>query len=152
MDLRPHIDKFARRFAEVEAALSDPKVFDNNQRAQELSKEYARLKELVAAGQAYLKTTADLEQNRAMLQAEAADLELAAMAGEEITRLEAEVKRLGQEVQFGILPPNATDSRNTIVEIRAGAGGSESALFAADLFRMYTRYAETRRWKVEAMS
>ena len=60
MDLRPHIDRCARRFAEVEAALSDPKVFDNNQRAQELSREYARLKELVAAGNAYLKAEADL--------------------------------------------------------------------------------------------
>ncbi len=152
MDLRPHIDKFARRFAEVEAALSDPKVFDNNQRAQELSKEYARLKELVAAGQDYLKASSDLEQNRHLLQSEGESSELAAMAHEEIARLEPEVKRLGQEVQFGILPPNATDSRNTIFEIRAGAGGSESALFAADLYRMYTRYAETRRWKVEAMS
>src|ERR1700679_4182670 len=126
MDLRPHIDKFARRFAEVEAALSDPKVFDNNQRAQELSKEYARLKELVVVGQAYLKTTTDLEENRGLLQSEAEGSELATMAGEEIARLEPEVKRLGQAVQFGILPPNATDSRNTIIEIRAGAGGSES--------------------------
>jgi peptide chain release factor 1 len=152
MDLHPHIDKFARRFAEVEAALSDPKVFDNNQRAQELSKEYARLKELVAVGQNYLKASSDLEENRHLLQSEAEGSELATMAREEIARLEPEVKRLGQEVQFGILPPNATDSRNTIFEIRAGAGGSESALFAADLYRMYTRYAETRRWKVEAMS
>ena len=73
------------------------------------------------------------------------------LAKEDIGRLEAEVKRLGQEVQRGILPPDPTDSRNTIVEIRAGAGGSESALFAADLYRMYTRYAESRRWKVETL-
>ena len=152
MDLRPHIDKFARRFAEVEAALSDPKVFDNNQRAQELSKEYARLKELVAVGNDYLKVSRDLEANRELLKTEAPGSEMATMATEEIARLEPEVKRLGQQVQFGILPPNVTDSRNTIFEIRAGAGGSESALFAADLFRMYTRYAETRRWKVEPMS
>ncbi len=151
MDLRPHIDRFARRFAEVEAALSDPKVFDNNQRAQELSREYARLKELVASGNAYLKATADLEENRALIQSEPADSELAGMAREDIARLESEVKRLGHEVQLGILPPEPTDSRNTIIEIRAGAGGSESALFAADLYRMYTRYAENRGWKVEPM-
>jgi peptide chain release factor 1 len=152
MDLRPHIDKFARRFAEVEAALSDPKVFDNNQRAQELSKEYSRLKELVATGQTYLKAVANLEENRALLQSEPPDSELAAMASEEIAPLETQVKRLGQLVQFGILPPSPTDSRNTIFEIRAGAGGSESALFAADLYRMYTRYSETQKWKVESMS
>src|SRR5271156_3848492 len=98
MDSRPHIDKFARRFAEVEAALSDPKVFDNNQRAQELSKEYARLKELVAVGQDYLKVSRDREENRQLLQTEAEGSEMATMATEEIVRLEPAVKRLGQEV------------------------------------------------------
>ncbi|HZQ46004.1 MAG TPA: peptide chain release factor 1 [Verrucomicrobiae bacterium] len=152
MDLRPHIDRFARRLAEVEAALSDPRVFDNNQRAQELAREYAQLKELVAGGSLYLKAASELEENRALLESEPADSELAVMAREDIGRLEPEVKRLGQIVQRGILPPDPTDSRNTIVEIRAGAGGSESALFAADLYRMYTRYAESQRWKVESMS
>src|ERR1022692_1920617 len=149
MDLRPHIEKFSRRFAEVEAALSDPKAFDNPQRAQDLSREYARLKELVAAGMAYQKTLGDLAENRVLLKTEAADSELALMAKEEIARLEAGEKRLAKAVQFGLVPPDATDSRNTIVEIRAGAGGSESALFSADLYRMYTRYAEARRWKLE---
>jgi peptide chain release factor 1 len=149
MDLRPHIDKFARRFAEVEMALSDPKAFDNQQRAQELSKEYARLKDLVAAGQSYQKVVADLADNRALLKTELADSEMAQMAKEEVARLEAQEKRLAQQIQFGILPPHPTDSRNTIVEIRAGTGGQESALFAADLYRMYTRYAEARGWTIE---
>lgn len=149
MDLRPHIDKFARRFAEVESALSDPKAFDNQQRAQELSKEYARLKELVAAGHSYQKTMADLVENRALARNESAESELGQMAREEVARLEGDEKRLAQQIQFGILPPHPTDSRNTIMEIRAGAGGQESALFAADLYRMYTRYAETQGWKVE---
>src|SRR4051812_12124536 len=149
MDLRPQIEKFSRRFTEVEAALSDPKAFDNPQRAQELSKEYSRLKELVGHGHAYLKTVADLAENRALLRSESAGSELAQMAEEEVTRLEAEEKRLALEVQKGILPPDPTDSRNTIIEIRAGAGGQESALFAADLYRMYTRYAEDHGWKFE---
>jgi peptide chain release factor 1 len=149
MDLRPHIEKFARRFTEVEAALSDPKAFDNPQRAQELSKEYARLRELVGHGQAYQKAVADLADNRALVQSEPANSELAQMAQEEIRRLEAEEKRLGQEVQRGIIPPDPADSRNTIVEIRAGAGGQESALFSADLYRMYTHYAESHGWKFE---
>jgi peptide chain release factor 1 len=151
MDLRPHIEKFSRRFAEVEAALSDPKVFDNPQRAQELSREYARLKELVAYGGSYLKTLAHLDENRALLKSEPPDSELAQLAKDEAARLEIEEKRLAQQIQFGILPPNPTDSRNTIIEIRAGAGGQESALFSADLYRMYCRYAEARGWKVETM-
>ena len=151
MDLRPHIERFSRRLAEVEAALSDPKVFDNPARAQELSREYARLKELVALGASYRKAEEQLHENRALLATEANDSELAQMAKEEIGRLETEEKRFALELQRGILPPDPTDSRNTIIEIRAGAGGSESALFAADLYRMYTRYAEEHGWKVEAM-
>jgi peptide chain release factor 1 len=151
MNLKPHIENFSKRFAEIEAALSDPKAFDNPQRAQELSREYAGLKELVAFGKDYLKTISDLEENRKLLETEPADSELATMAKEEISRLEKEEQRLAQEVYKGIVPPDPSDSRNTIIEIRAGAGGSESALFAADLYRMYTRYAENRGWKVETM-
>jgi peptide chain release factor 1 len=123
MDLRPHIEKFSRRFAEVEAALSDPKVFDNPQRAQELSREYARLKELVAYGASYLKTLAHLDENRTLLKSEPPGSELAQLAKDEAARLEIEEKRLAQQIQFSLLPPNPTDSRNTIIEIRAGAGG-----------------------------
>ena len=151
MDLKPHIEKFRQRFAELETLLSDPKTFANNQKFQELSREYARLKELVASGEAYLKVARDLEDNRSLLTTEPESSELAQMAREEVARLDPEEKQLALEVQSGILPPDPTDSRNTIIEIRAGAGGSESALFAADLFRMYTRYAETHRWKIEPM-
>ena len=151
MDLRPQIEKFSRRFAEVEAALSDPKAFDNPQRAQELSRAYARLKQLTADGQAYLKTTADLAENQALLQSDGSDSELTQMVKEDIARLEAQEKRLSQAIYRGILPPDPADSRNTIIEIRAGAGGQESALFSADLYRMYTRYAEAHGWKFEGL-
>ena len=151
MDLKPHIEKFRKRFAELESLLSDSKVFDNPQSAQELSREYARLKDLVAAGAAYLNTLAQLEENRTLLKTELPDSELALMAKEEIMRLEADDKKLAQQIQFGLVPPDPTDSRNTIVEIRAGAGGSESALFAADLYRMYCRYAEARGWKTQTL-
>jgi peptide chain release factor 1 len=151
MDFRPHIEKIRRRYAEVEAALSDPRAFDNPQRAQELSREYARLKDLVATGDAYLRALNQLDENRTLLNSEPAESELAQMAREEIVRLEAEAARLGRQVQFGLVPPNPADSRNTIIEIRAGAGGQESALFAADLYRMYSRYAEARGWKVETL-
>jgi peptide chain release factor 1 len=148
-DLRPFIQKFERRFAEVESSLNDPKVFENAQRAQELGREYARLKDLTTQGAGYLKVLNDLEENRRLLQAE--DGELAAMAQEEVARLEQEEKQLRLKLERGVLPPDPADSRNTIVEIRAGAGGMESALFAADLYRMYTRYADTQKWKVETL-
>ena len=151
MDLKPHIEKFRQRFAEVESLLSDPRTFANNQKFQELSKEYARLKGLVADSEIYLRVERDLTDNRALLKTEDENSEMAQMAREEIARLEPDEKRLSLAVQAGILPPDPTDSRNTIFEIRAGAGGNESALFAADLFRMYTRYAENHGWKVEPM-
>ena len=151
MDLKPHIEKFRQRSAEVESLLSDPATFANNQKFQELSREYARLKSLVADGAAYLNVERDLSENRALLGTETENSELAQMAREEITRLEPEEKRLALAVQAGLLPPDPTDSRNTIIEIRAGAGGSESALFAADLYRMFTRYAETHGWKIDPM-
>jgi len=149
MDLRPHIEKFRQRFAEVESRLSAPDAFANPQRAQELAKEHARLRELVATGEAYLNTANELAGNRELLQA--GDAEIAALAKEEIARLEPEEQKLGKLVQFGLVPPDPTDSRNTIIEIRAGAGGSDSALFAAELYRMYSRYCEMRGWKAETL-
>src|SRR5277367_1177921 len=151
MDLRPHIEKFRRRFVEIESALNDPKAFDNPQRAQELSREYSRLKELVATGDNFFKAEEQLAENRALIKSEPAESELAQLAREEVARLEIAEKKFAQQIQFGLVPPNPTDSRNTIIEIRAGAGGSESALFAADLYRMYCRYSEARGWKIETM-
>ncbi|MBI3878828.1 MAG: peptide chain release factor 1 [Verrucomicrobia bacterium] len=151
MNLRPYIEKFARRLAEVEAALASPDAFANQQKGQELTREYSRLKELVGTGNAYLRCAADLAGNRALLAAEPPESELAQMAKDEVARLEVAEQKLARDVQFGLVPPDPTDSRNTIIEIRAGAGGSESALFAADLYRMFTRYAETHGWKIEPM-
>ncbi len=150
MDLRPHIERFFRRYAEVEQILSDPKVFDNPQRAQELSREYSWLKELVEHGRQYLKCAEDLTTTRAMVETEK-DAELAQMAREDLKGLEEQFALLTRKVQQGLVPPDPADSRNTIIEIRAGAGGSESALFAADLYRMLMKYAEARGWKVETL-
>jgi peptide chain release factor 1 len=151
MNLRPYIEKFSRRFSEVEAALSDPKLPGNTAKLQELSREYARLKELNAAGGRYLKVVEDLAEHAALLKTEPAGSEMAQLAREEIVQLQVEEQRLARQLQLGLAPPDPADSRNTIIEIRAGAGGSESALFAADLHRMYTRYAEGRGWKVQNM-
>ncbi|MBI1176912.1 peptide chain release factor 1 [bacterium] len=151
MDFRAAIEKLSRRFAEVENSLANPEVFSQQQKAQELTREYSRLKELVAVGDRYEKVTRELTENRELAAAESADSEMGQLAREEIARLEPELKKLELGVQEGLLPPEPTDSRNTIIEIRAGAGGAESALFAGDLFRMYSRYAETHGWKIEPM-
>ena len=149
VDLQPHIEKFATRMGEVETELGDPKVFENNRRAQELGREYARLKNLVALGERLLKAKDELEENRALAAGD--DAEMAEMAEEEIPPLEEEIPRLEKEVQFGLVPPDSTDSRNTIVEIRAGAGGDEAALFVGDLYRMYTHFATAQGWSHELM-
>ena len=150
MDLAPYVAQLKGRLAEAERALSEPAVFDQPRRAAELTREYARLKEAVAAGEQYLKAAADREENVRLLK-ETADPELAELAREEIARIEAELPRLELQAQAGLLPPDPAADRNTIIEIRAGAGGAEAALFAADLYRMFTRYAERRGWKVEPM-
>jgi peptide chain release factor 1 len=151
MDLLAYIEKFAGRQTEVETALSDPKVFNNPAKAQDLAREYARLKDLAAAGERFKKVRADLAEHVATIKTEPADSDLAQLAKEEISQLQAEEKILTHRILMGLAPPDPADSRNTIIEIRAGAGGSESALFAADLYRMFTRYAERRGWKVESM-
>jgi peptide chain release factor 1 len=151
VDLRPYIEKFGRRFVEVESALSDPKLFDRPGKAQELTREYARLKGITLEGERFLKVQADLAEHEEILKTEATGSELAEMAREESAQLQVEEKALRRKINLALVPPDPADSRNTIIEIRAGAGGSESALFAADLYRMYTRYAEDQGWKVENM-
>ncbi len=151
MELGQHIQNLRARFREVESLLSDPGTFDQPQKFQELSREYARLKDLLVIGDAFMKATQELIENRELASSEAPSSELGQMAREEIARLEPEIVRLTKAVQRGLVPPEPTDSRNTIIEIRAGAGGAESALFAADLHRMYSRYAENRGWKLEPM-
>jgi peptide chain release factor 1 len=151
MDFGAAIEKLNRRFAEVENSLANPAIFSNPQKSQELTREYSRLKELVAVGERYQKTLKELGENQVLAAAEPADTEMGQLAREEIARLEPELKKFELGVQEGLLPPDPTDSRNTIVEIRAGAGGAESALFAGDLFRMYSRYADLHGWKIEPM-
>ncbi len=151
MDLRPFIIRFRERFAEVEAQLSAPDAFAVAQRGQELTREHSRLKDLVAQGDAYEKAVTELAENRGLVASEPTGSELAVMAGEEIVRLGAAETRLAMRLREGIVPPDPSDSRNCILELRGAAGGAESALFAADLLRMYQRYAETQGWKFEVL-
>ena len=151
MDFYHFIETFRRRFHEVEAQLGAPDAFAQPARGQELTREHSRLSQLVTDGDLWLKTVRDLAENQALVAGEQPGSELALMAAEEVLQLTARLAEVTLAVQLGILPAEPTDSRNTVLEIRAGAGGAESALFAADLFRMYQRYADSQGWKVEAM-
>ena len=151
MDLDAHIDRFESRLAELEAALGDPSVFSDQKKSQELSRDYTRVKGLVELGRDYRSAGEELKENKEILELESSDSELAEMAQEEVKRLTTLRETTTLALRSGILPPDPTDSRDTIVEIRAGAGGSESALFAAELYRMFNRYAERQGWKIEVM-
>ena len=150
MDLMPHLDRFSRRFAELEDLLARPDLYDNPQRAQELTREHSRLKQLLADGQRWLKLQKDLSEAEAMAK-NGSDPEMAEMAQDELLSLRPAYEKAEQTIRFGIVPPDENDSRNTIVEIRAGVGGDEAALFAAELARMYSRYAERVGWKTETL-
>src|SRR5450631_96769 len=150
MDLIPHLDRFARRFAELEEELARPDLYDNPQRAQELTREHSRLKQLIADGQNWRKLAKDLSEAEAMAKS-TSEPEMAEMAEEELTTLRPAYEKAEKKIRFGIVPPDESDSRNTIFEIRAGVGGEEAALFAAELARMYMRYAERVGWKTETI-
>ena len=147
MDFHSLIDRKRERFRELENDIADPQLFDNRKRASDVMREHAAIKDLMAKWEDLETTRRQLEDNRELAAAE--DPELAQMAQEEIPGLEKRVAELEFAVQIALLPPDASDDRDAIVEIRAGTGGSEAAIFAADLYRMYLRYAETAGLKIE---
>ena len=150
MELTTHLERFARRFAELEGQLASPDLYANPQRAQELTREHARLKQALAQGREWARLKEQVAAAEEMAR-NTGDPEMAEMAQEELASLRPAYEKAEQAVRFAIVPPDENDSRNTIVEIRAGVGGDEAALFAADLARMYSRYAERVGWKTETL-
>lgn len=142
------IKDFEIRFQELEALLSDPAIISNQTEFRKLSREHADLSPLVETYRRYSKVLAEQEDNKLLL----SDPEMKEMAEEELERLDEEKETLEAELKILLLPKDHNDSRNVILEIRAGTGGDESALFSGDLFRMYSRFAEKNRWKVELLS
>ncbi len=142
------IEELERRYQELEALLSDPAVIANQPEFRRFSREHADLSDLVAAHRRYKKVLAEIAGNRDLL----SDPDMKEMAEEELSSLEEEKERLAGDIRLLLLPKDPNDSKNVILEIRAGTGGDESALFAGDLFRMYSRFAETSRWRVEVIS
>ncbi len=145
-----NLEDVVDRFREVEGLLSDPTVIADQKRYRELSKEHADLSEVVAVYGKYKQVCNDIEGNRELLQD--SDPEMKELAKAELPELEELQAKLEDELRLLLLPKDPNDEKNIILEIRAGTGGDEAALFAADLFRMYSRYADRNRWKVEMLS
>ncbi|TVL59335.1 peptide chain release factor 1 [Shewanella algae] len=144
------LEGLLERNEEVLTLLSDADVIADQDRFRALSREYAQLEDVVKGFKAYQQAQADLQTAQEMLAEE--DPELKEMAQEEIKAARAQLEQLEGELQILLLPKDPNDASNAFLEIRAGAGGDEAAIFAGDLFRMYSRYAESQRWQVEVMS
>jgi peptide chain release factor 1 len=135
--------------AELEELMGRPNFYDDNRRAGEMLREHRGLQTLAKAWDEYQRVLQQITDNQELIKG--SDAELAAMAEEELPSLQKKAAELEEMVQRHILPPDPLEGRDVIMEIRAGTGGDEAALFAGDLFRMYSRYAEDRGWKIEPM-
>src|SRR6058998_216559 len=140
MDLNYLIQLKRKRFEQLERDIADPALFSNRKRASEMMREHANIKAVLAKWDELENARKQLDDNREL--ATSRDIEIAAMADDEIPDLEKRVAELERDLQIALLPPDENEDRDAIVEIRAGTGGSEAAIFAADLYRMYNRYAE----------
>ena len=142
------LETLQERFEEVQALLSDASVISDQERFRALSKEYAQLTDVVNCFSQWKQTQDDIETAKMML----SDPEMGEMAQEELNEAKERIDQLETQLQLLLLPKDPNDEYNCFLEIRAGTGGDEAAIFAGDLARMYTRYAEAKRWRVEIMS
>lgn len=145
---REKLDALVQRLAEIEEMLCQPEVAGDYQKVQKLNKERTDLLPLTNIYQRYCKTEIQLAEDKAAL----SDPELRALAEMELPEIEALLVSLERQLELLLLPSDPNDQRNTILEIRGGEGGEEAALFAGDLFRMYARFAESKKWKVDILS
>jgi peptide chain release factor 1 len=144
------LEKIEKRYEELEKQIARPEVATDLKKVQALAQERAGIEDTVKAYRKYKATTKQLEDTKAMLEGEL-DEDMAAMAKQELAKLESQQESLLQELKLALLPKDARDERDIIMEIRAGAGGNEAGLFAADLFRMYSRYAQSKGWDVDVI-
>ncbi len=144
------LETISERYEEVGHLLSDASVISNQEKFRALSKEYAEIEPVVEAFKAYQQARENLEE--AQVLATDPDPEMKEMGQEEMKSAKAEIERLEGELQILLLPKDPNDGKNVMLEIRAGTGGDEAAIFAGDLFRMYSKYAERRGWRLEVLS
>lgn len=145
------IQKIVRRFEDIEKRLIDPEVLADHMKITELAQERSDLQPLVESYRQHAALKEELEETRELLEV-SEDPEMIQMAEDEIERLDKEIVRLEEEMQRLLIPKDPRDDRNVFIEIRAGAGGDEAAIFASDLLRMYTRYAEVQNWRPEIVN
>ncbi len=145
------LDRIEQRYQELERQIATPEVASDPKQLQVLAQERASIEDLVTKYRKYKATAKSLEETRAMLSGEL-DEDMVALVKQEIESLESKLEHLLQELKFALLPKDASDERDIIMEIRAGAGGDEAGLFAADLFRMYSRYAQSKGWGVDIIN
>jgi len=142
------LEKLVDRYEEVTNLLADPNIISNQEKYRDLSKEHSELTEIVKKYKEYKKVQTDVENLKHLVDSES-DAEMRELAAAELTEATAKLTKLKEELKLLIIPKDPNDDKDCIVEIRAGTGGEEAALFAADLYRMYTRYAERAGWKIE---
>jgi peptide chain release factor 1 len=150
MQYQQKLDDIERHFEELTAQMADPAVIGDSAQYRKVSKQHSDMSEIVGKYREWKVAARNLTESRAMLTE--TDPELRAMAEEEVARLEPETTRIEDELKFLMLPKDPLDEKDVVLEIRAGTGGDEATLFAAEIFRMYGRFAETRGWKVEVTS
>ena len=148
--IQAKLDHLADRFEELSPRLSDPETLGDQEQYRNYSKEYSDLEPIIQTYQAYQQAQEGIEAAQQMASDE--DLEMREMAREEMLSLQAEIEPLELELQRLLIPRDPNDSRNIFLEVRAGTGGDEAALFAGDLFKMYSRYADNKGWQVETLS
>jgi peptide chain release factor 1 len=145
------LEKMERRYQEIDRQMARPEVATDLKQLQALAQERASLEGVVAGYREYKLVARTLEETKAMLDG-GLDEEMSALAKQEIESLESRLEKLNDELRLALLPKDPNDRKDIIMEIRAGTGGNEAALFAADLFRMYSRYAQNRGWQTEVLS
>ncbi len=150
MQFVPKLQQIEERFEGLTRQLADPAIISDADQYRKAAKARSELEEVVVKFRDWKKASSELAQARGMLQEQ--DAELREMATDEVARLEPQIAQIEQELKFLLLPKDPNDEKNVVLEIRAGTGGDEATLFAAEVFRMYTRYAETQRWRIEVTS
>ncbi|WP_456406591.1 peptide chain release factor 1, partial [Caldithrix abyssi] len=149
--MKEKIQALQKRLDELNKELSDPSVFNDQGRYKQLSREHSEISKILEIGAPYLKALEAYEENKAIIE-EDSDPELAALAKEENEDLEKKIADYEEKLKLLLIPKDPDDAKNAIVEIRAGTGGDEAAIFAGDLYRMYTRYCEDHGFKIDVMS
>ena len=148
--MKEKLKQIIDRFKELESLLADPKIISDNDKLKETAKEHTHINIVIPKANRYLVLVNEIEENKLLLNSD--DDELKSLAMEEISQMEKELIELEDELKILLIPQDPNDDKNTIIEIRAGTGGEEAALFAADLFRMYSNFAEINGWTREVMA